>query len=130
MERTQLERPSMASGGCQEHHPGQAWALRSRTRHRSARPPREGLPFHFDVPGRADGLVFLTAVEGGRIEVRAPDLQDARGQIVLMPSSGTSRIGLPTCAWPSMQGERLDPGRGPRRSGRVSVSYLNVTSIE
>jgi hypothetical protein len=91
---------------------------------------REGLPFHFDVPGRADGLVFLTAVEGGRIEVRAPDLQDARGQIVLMPSSGTSRIGLPTCAWPSMQGERLDPGRGPRRSGRVSVSYLNVTSIE
>jgi hypothetical protein len=47
-------------------------------------PGKKGLPpFHFEVPDLADGLVFLTAVEGGRVEARAPDVQDALGHIVL-----------------------------------------------
>ena len=52
------------------------------------RDPRTPAPFgprQFHVPSEADGLVFLTSVEGSRVVARAPDLQDGEAHVVAGP---------------------------------------------
>jgi len=43
------------------------------------RPRRPG----FSVPSQADGLVFLTAVDGGRVVARAANFTDGQGQVII-----------------------------------------------
>jgi predicted ATPase len=49
---------------------------------RAALPGQLGAQFRFDIPTEADGLVFLTAVVGGRVVATAPDLTDAEGMVI------------------------------------------------